>query len=137
MDMSIIKTKICFFRDNHNPKEYFIRVYSEEEAQHKTNCFNHRNGMEKSGYPHIECELALALDIPDNVNCNKEELVHFIIKQFGKKTRESTFLGEWGWFEFSEVTDTDKWLNAFSAYRIQSQQESIAANNSGRQTALF
>ena len=135
--MSTISSKICFFRDNAYTNEYFIRIYTEEEAMHKANCFNHRNGMEGSGYPHLECELALALEIPDGLGINRNEFLSYIIKQYGKKTRSSSFLGEYGWYEFADISQTQSWFNDFIAYKTQTRLEAERQSNMGKQIALF
>lgn len=71
------KQKICFFKNN-NSNEYFVRIYFEDQAKKWADCFNHRNGMEESGFRHFDCEIALMLDIPDPIYHKKEKLLSFI-----------------------------------------------------------
>jgi hypothetical protein len=135
--MSYITAKLCFFRNNHNPKEYFLRLYSESEALEKVDKFNHRNEHVDSGYPHFDCEIAAMIEIPDEVKPYREEYGEFIINNFGKRTREDEYLQQWGWFELDNIDNSEKWLNDFYDFQKQRKQELQKANGIGMQTTLF
>ena len=135
--MKITRQKICFFRNTQRPDEYFLRVYSEKTAKEKADCFNHRNGHEESGYPHYDCEVVLALDVPDEIYSKIEKFAMFIIERYGKKTHEDSFLREWGWYEFSDINRTGQWVNEFYLYENKKQQEYLKLNNAGIQGTLL
>ncbi len=133
----IKQSKLCFIQNSQNKNEYFLKTCSPEYAQQYVNKLNHRNGHEESGYPHIPCELAVVFDIPDDVYEFKDKWAAFIVSTFGVETNQEPFLKGLGWFEFSEVKYSDKWLEDFNSHQTKMKNEYQEANNSGVQVELF
>jgi hypothetical protein len=132
------KSKLCFIQNSQNKNEYFLKVCTPEFAEEEyINKLNHRNGYEESGYPHIPCEFAIAIDIPDEIYELKDEWVSFVVSTFGVEKHQEPFLKGLGWFEFSEIKYSDNWLTSFNSFQKQRQREFQQANNSGVQVGLF
>jgi hypothetical protein len=133
--MSFPHSKLCFFRSNQHPNEYFLRLFVESEALEKVDKFNHRNAHINSGYPHFDCEVAAMIEIPDDLKPKREEYALFILDKYGKRTRNDEYLQEWGWYEFEDITNNEKWSDDF--YHFQKQQDLQNTSGSGVQIALF
>jgi len=137
--MAAINTKLCFFRNLNNPKEYFLRLYSEYEVYTKLDCFNHRNGQEGSGYRHYDCELAAKIEIPEELKWRNDEYARFILRHIGKRTRDDDkFLDEWGWYEI-DLANADNWPQLYDSYKkkLWEDRRQAEMKNTGIQTSLF
>ena len=131
MDIVMDKRKICFFKSNHS-NEYFVRIYKAKDAKISADRVNHRNGHEESGFKHFDCEVVLMVDVPDDIYNQIDKVADFIKSTFGKKTTEDSFLAECGWYEFADLSNTDKWIADFYLWK-----QKIRIGSAPLQTSLF
>ncbi len=133
------KLRIHFFRNMNHPDWYFVKQFIDKNAEHFYLCSHHLPPHENSGYQDLPVEWAFALDLND---VNYEKYLKYIrsvkgIRHNNEELCEDRFIGDNGWYEFTDIKNTDKWLNDFYDFQKQRYQELQKANGNGMQTALF
>lgn len=139
--MDIIKQpskniRIHFFRNTEQPDWFFVKKFSDNRAITFYLCSRHLPPHEDSGYEDLPIEWAFALEADDGII---DKFFSFICYQKGIKhgnpeDRRVRWIGENGWYEFTDIKNTDKWLNDFNGFQNQQLQK---INNNGKQIVLF
>ncbi len=142
--MDIVKQKstnwrIHFFRNTHHPEWYFVSKDYDKRANDFVLKSHHFPPHENSGYEDLPIEWAFALEF---ANANAEQFLNFIryekgTKHIDEQQRVRNWIGDNGWYEFTDIKNTDKWLNDFYDFQNQRIEEIQKANRNGMQTTMF
>lgn len=142
--MDIIKqsssnSRIHFFRNTAQPDWFFVKEFSDKKAATFYLCSRHLPPHEDSGYEDLPIEWAFALEFG---NANSDRFINFIreekgIKHGDESDRRVRWIGVNGWYEFTDIKNTDKWLNDFYDFQKQRQKELQKSNVDAIQTTLF
>lgn len=123
--------EIVFYKSNEHPNFYLVYRGANGIKPHEhIKRMTHAKGFENSGYPKINIEVGFVLK-PDAPDRFFEYLVEKVATNHipAGKYDEGTFRA---WYEFKDVSNTDKWLSEFYAWQRQQR-----TNASAIQTSLF
>lgn len=134
--------QIFFFRHLHHPNRYFVKMFREDIANEYYRNVRHLNDYsKKNGYEFLEIEPPLvAIEINDNIIRNR--FLNFLREKIAVRIMdENPDIAEWignnGWYEFTDINNTEKWLNDFYAYDNRRREELLKSDNIGIQISLF
>lgn len=128
------KRRIHFFRYLKNPSWYFIKAYGDKDACEFILKSLHLPPYENSGYKYLDVEWAFAISYEV---AHKDTYLDFLKNKIATYVPDedesiNKWLGDDGWHEFKDVTDTDKWLTDYYSFLQENK-----ANVSAVQTMLF
>lgn len=142
--MDIIKQtslnrRIHFFQNTNHLNWFLIKIDSDKSITAFYLKSRHLPPYEDSGYEDLPIEWSFALEFGD---ANTERYLQFIksvkgIRHNNEELREDRWIGDWGWYEFTDIQNTDDWLNDFCDFQKQRYEELQKANRNGMQTAMF
>ena len=128
--------ELIFYKSKEHKNHYLIyKGGNGENPQRMLQKITHTGNHTESGYGHLEIELGFTFrtDAPD-------KFIDFLVEHVATNHIEnpdydlSTFRS---WYEFTDIKNTDKWLNDFYDFQKQQYEELQKANGNGMQTALF
>lgn len=128
------KRRIHFFRYLKNPFWYFMKAYSDKDACEFILKSLHLPPHENSGYKHLEVEWAFAVGYEAE---HKDKYFYFLKNKVGTYVLDedesvNQWLGDNGWYEFKDVSNTDKWLAGYYSFQKDNRRISPVI-----QTSLF
>lgn len=128
------KRRIHFIRYLKKPYWYFVKEFSDRSAYDFIVRSLHLPPHEDSGYMSLDIEWGFAVECKEVA---ADKFCNFLKEQVGKYVvDENDRINNWisgnGWYEFKDVTNTDKWLADYYTY----QQENKTTTSS-IQTMLF
>ncbi|MEO8146049.1 MAG: hypothetical protein ABI723_00365 [Bacteroidia bacterium] len=142
--MDIIKepsanVRIHFFRNTNHPNWHFVRNFTDKRAISFYLCSRHLPPHEESGYQDLPIEWAFALEFGET---DDNKYLKFVREEKGIKHTDETesvahWIGENGWYEFTDIKNIEKWLVDFYEFQKQQRHEFQKANEGGKQTAMF
>jgi hypothetical protein len=120
------KRRIHFFRYLKNPTWFLIKSYSDRDACEFILKSWHLPPFEDSGYKDLKVEWAFAINYE---TAYKDAYLNFLKTKVGNSVLDeddsiNSWIGDNGWYEFKDVSDTDKWLTDYNCFQ-QENKESI------------
>ena len=112
------KIRIHFIRYLKNPTWYFVKVHGDRGAYDFVVRFLHLPPYENSACMHIDVEWAFAVDCEE---VDKEKYCDFLKERIGNYILDeddsiNRFLRGSAWYEFKDISNTDKWLATYYSW---------------------
>ncbi len=128
--------QLIFYKSKEHKNYYLIyKGGNNENPQRMLQKLTHTGEHKDSGYGHLEIEFGFSFraDVADY-------FIDFLIEHISTNHIEnpdydlSTFRS---WYEFTDIENSDKWLNDFYEFQKRRYEELQKVSGKGIQTALF